>query len=120
MKYLRQTPTNSADDSKGHSLGLEGDQFMYIIAALVAGVGLLMFCMSSGVSPGISLFIAVIPIPLCIAFLFIFKIGKPPRYARDLIQRWAGNKNLRKDQHKRNPYYQLQKERENKNETKID
>ncbi len=114
MKYLRQTPTNSADDSKGHSLGLEGDLFLYVIAALVAGVGLLLFCMSSGVSPGLSLLIAIIPLPCCVGFLIFFKIGKPPRYTGDLIQKWSGNKNLRKEQNQLNPYYQLLTERENK------
>ena len=120
MKYLRQTPTNSSDDSKGHSLGLEGDQFLYIIAGLVCGVVLLLLCMSSGISPGLSLFIGITPIPLCIAFLFIFKIGKPPGYAGDLIQKWTGNKNLRKEKTLTNPYYQIQKQRENNNEPTID
>lgn len=94
MKHLRQTPTNSGDDSKGHSLGFEGDQFLYIIAGIVAGVILLLVCMNSGMSPGLSLFIAVTPLPFCIGFLVIFKIGKPPRYTRDLFQKWFGNKSL--------------------------
>lgn len=96
MKHLRKTPTNSADDSKGHSLGLEGDQFLYIISALVAGVLLLLVCMNSGISPGTSLIIAGLPIPLCITFLVIFRIGKPAGYTRDLLQKWFGTKNLDK------------------------
>ena len=112
MKYLRQTSTNSADDSKGHSLGLEGDQFLYIIAALVAGVILLLTCMSSGVPPGLSFLIAVTPLPLCVAFLVIFKINKPPRYMRDLIQKWAGRKNLKQSKTEPNPYFENLNKRE--------
>lgn len=97
MKHLRQTPTNSSDDSKGHSLGLEGDQFLYIIAGVIVGIILLLVCMNSGISPGLSLLIAATPIPLCIGFLFIFKIGKPPRYTADLLQKWIGNKTLEKE-----------------------
>lgn len=97
MKHLRRSSTNAADDSKGHSLGLEGDLFLYIILALAAGVVLLLVCMISGVSPGISIIIAAIPLPLCLAFLFIFKIGKPPRYTGDLFQKWFGNKSLKKE-----------------------
>ena len=104
MKYLRQTPSNAADDSKGHSLGLEGDQFLYIIAGLVAGVILLLFCMSTGLPPGLSFLIAIFPTPMCITFLIVFKIGKPPRYARDLIQKWFRRKSLRKGKCLTNPY----------------
>ena len=107
MKYLRQTSTNAADDSKGHSLGLEGDQFLYIIAGLVAGIVLLLLCMNSGISPGLSLLIAIMPMPLCVGFLIIFKIGKPPRYARDLIQKWLGHKSLNKGKCEVNPYTQI-------------
>lgn len=97
MKQLRQTPTNSGDDSKGHSLGLEGDQFFYVIAGLIAGIILLLVCMNSGISPGLSLVIAFFPLPICIGFLVIFKIGKPPRYTADLFQKWFGNKSLTKE-----------------------
>jgi hypothetical protein len=107
LKHLRQTPTNASDDSKGHSLGLEGDQFLIVIAGLVAGVILLLVCMQSGASPGLSLTMAAMPIPLCVGFLVIFKIGKPPRYARDLIQKWAGHKSLCRTQSRTNPYYQI-------------
>ena len=116
MKYLRQTSTNSADDSKGHSLGLEGDQFLYIIAGLVGGVILLLICMNSGMSPGLSLLIAAMPIPLCVGFLVVFKIGKPPRYSGDLIQKWSGKTCLIKNQTKANPYYQTLKRVKQNNE----
>lgn len=104
MKHLRFTPTNSADDSKGHSLGLEGDQFLYIIGGLVAGVVLLLACMKSGMSPGLSMVIAGLPIPLCALFLFTFKIGKPPRYTKDLLQKWANKKSLNRCNYRENPY----------------
>ena len=108
MKHLRQTPTNSADDSKGHSLGLEGDQFLYVIGALIAGVVLLLISMNSGASPGMSLLLASLPMPVAVLFLFIFKIGKPPRYAGDLMQKLFGNRSLKRDEDSTNPYSQAQ------------
>ena len=110
MKHLRQTSTNSADDSKGHSLGLEGDQFLVIIAGLVAGILILLVSMNSGMSPGLAILLSVSPIPLCVAFLVIFKIGKPPRYTRDLLQKWLGQKSLPKQKGSRNPFSKIQKE----------
>ncbi|MCM8540631.1 MAG: hypothetical protein NE328_10180 [Lentisphaeraceae bacterium] len=107
MKHLRQTPTNASNDSKGHSLGLEGDQFLYIIAGVVAGIIILLVSMNSGISPGTSLIIAAIPIPLCIVFLFVFKIGKPPRYSADLFQKWFGNKSLKKGHSLLSPYKEI-------------
>ena len=116
MKYLRQTPTNSADDSKGHSLGLEGDQFMFIIAGLVAGVILLLVCMKSGMSPGLSLTVGVLPLPLCIIWLIVFKIGKPPRYTSDLFQKWQGNTSLTQEKYKPNPFYEILSHNKDNNE----
>ena len=119
MKHLRFTPTNSADDSKGHSLGLEGDQFLYIIGGLVAGVFLLLACMKSGMSPGLSMVIAGLPIPLCALFLFTFKIGKPPRYTKDLLQKWTNKKSLSRYKYRENPYLETFNKTRKINETKI-
>jgi len=106
MKGLRRNQTNAADDSKGHSLGLEGDQFLYIIGALVIGVVLLLAGMKGGLSPGLALMIACIPVPIVIIFLVVFKIGKPPRYQGDLIQKWFGNTSITRGEKKKNPYLQ--------------
>ena len=113
MKYLRQTSTNSGDDSKGKSFGLDGDQFMIVIAGLIAGVIVLIICMNSGMSPGLSLMTACLPIPFCIGYLVIFKIGKPPRYTIDLMQKWFGNKSLSKGPCSTNPYVETTRKKEN-------
>ena len=104
MKGLRRNNTNAADDSKGHSLGLEGDQFLYVIGALVVGVVLLLAGMKGGLNPGVALMIACIPVPIVIIFLIVFKIGKPPRYQGDLIQKWFGNTSITRGEKKKNPY----------------
>ena len=116
MKHLRQTPTNSSDDSKGHSLGLEGDQFLYVIGALLVGVVLLLVAMNSGVSPAMSLLLAVLPMPIAVAFLFIFKIGKPARYAGDLIQKIFANRSLKKEETSGNPYLEVKNNTEKEDE----
>lgn len=100
----RRNSTNSANDSKGHSLGLEGDQFMFVIAALVVGVVLMLACQKAGMSPGAALMVAVIPVPLVVIYLVVFKINKPPRYQGDLIQKWNGNTSIVKGKPKPNPY----------------
>jgi hypothetical protein len=112
MKQLRRHQTNSGDDSKGHSMGLAGDQFLYVIAAIILGVVLLIGGMKSGLSPGTSLILAVIPIPFVILFLVVFKINKPPRYQGDLIQKWFGNTSITRGPKKKNPYLLAKKGQE--------
>lgn len=104
MSNLRHNPTNSANDSKGHSMGLEGDQFMYIVAALVIGFVLLIVSMKAGASPVQSMIIGAIPIPFVLLFLLIFKINKPEGYQNDLIQSWMGNTAIERKHFPENPY----------------
>ena len=40
MDGLRITDTNSANDSKGRAFGLEGNDFIYVLVAFVAALGL--------------------------------------------------------------------------------
>jgi hypothetical protein len=104
-KYLRQTPTNSSNDSKGNSMGLEGDLFLFLIAGVLLGVILMIACMKSGMSPGLSIITAILPMPFIILFLYVFKIGKPKNYQGDLMQKWMGNTSItRTKKQNKNPY----------------
>lgn len=40
MAELRITDTNSANDSRGRAFGLEGNDFVYVLVALVGAMGL--------------------------------------------------------------------------------
>jgi hypothetical protein len=104
QKELRRNSTNSSDDSKGHSLGLEGDQFLYLIVAIVLGIVILLAGMKSGMSPGSAILLAIIPIPLAVIYLLTFKINKPAGYQADLFQKWSGNTSITRGEKKKNPY----------------
>ncbi len=85
---LRLTDTNAASDSKGRTWGLEGGLFWW----LVGGVGvaitvffvLLVVLKSSLLT---SFGIALVPVLLCLAYIFGLRQGKPPGYDRDMFER---------------------------------
>ena len=85
---LRLTDTNAASDSKGRTWGLEGGLFWW----LVGGVGvaitvffvLLVVLKSSLLT---SFGVALVPLLLCLAYIFGLRQGKPPGYDRDVFER---------------------------------
>ena len=86
---LRFTDTNAASDSKGRTWGLEGGLFWW----LVGGVGvaitvfflLLVLIKTSVLTAVLS---ALVPVGLCLAYIFGFRQGKPPGYDRDCFEHW--------------------------------
>ena|SRR5690242_1526302 len=86
---LRLTDTNAASDSKGRTWGLEGGLFWW----LVGGVGvaitvffvLLVILKSSLLT---SFCVALVPIGICLAYIFGLRQGKPPGYDRDCFEHW--------------------------------
>jgi len=86
---LRLTDTNAASDSKGRTWGLEGGLFWWLVGGIGAGitvffVGLVMLKSSLLAS----FVVALVPVGLCLAYIFGLRQGKPPGYDRDCFERW--------------------------------
>ena len=84
---LRLTDTNAASDSKGRTWGLDGGLFWWLVGGIGAGItlffiSLVMLKSSLAASVGI----AVMPVALCLAYIFGLRQGKPPGYDRDILE----------------------------------
>jgi hypothetical protein len=87
---LRFTETNSADDSKGKTWGLDGDLFWFIAGGAFAFVAILLICFSA-LRMGFfgSLALAAVPLALCATYVFVFRQGKPAGYDVDCFDYWV-------------------------------
>jgi len=86
---LRLTDTNAASDSKGRTWGLEGNLVWWLIGG-VGGSILLFFLLVVGLNARLmtSFGVAVVPVLLCLAYIFGLRHGKPPGYDRDCLEHW--------------------------------
>jgi hypothetical protein len=84
---LRLTDTNAASDSKGRTWGLEGGLFWWLIGGIGAGITLFfVLLVLLGESFLTSFLIALVPVVLCLAYIFGLRQGKPPGYDRDIFE----------------------------------
>ena len=84
---LRLTDTNAASDSKGRTWGLEGNLFWWLLGGVGAGITLffiLLVMLKSSLT--VSGFVALVPVVLCLAYIFGLRQGKPPGYDRDCFE----------------------------------
>ena len=84
---LRLTDTNAASDSKGRTWGLEGGLFWWLVGGIGAGITLffvLLVVMDSSLA--ISFLVALVPLLICLAYIFGLRQGKPPGYDRDCFE----------------------------------
>ena len=84
---LRLTDTNAASDSKGRTWGLEGGLFWWLIGGI--GAGIIVFFILLVVldaSLVMSFVVGLVPVLLCLAYIFGLRQGKPPGYDRDLFE----------------------------------
>jgi hypothetical protein len=84
---LRLTDTNAASDSKGRTWGLEGSLFWWLVGGGGAGITLffvLLVPLNSSLST--AFLVALIPVLLCLAYIFGLRQGKPPGYDRDCFE----------------------------------
>src|ERR1041385_2342572 len=89
---LRLTDPNAASDSKGRTWGLEGGLFWWLVGGI--GVGITVFFVLLVVlksSLTASFGVAILPVGLCLAYIFGLKQGKPPGYDRDCFEHWLSN-----------------------------
>ena len=85
---LRFTDTNAASDSKGRTWGLEGGLFWWLVGGVGAGITVLLILLIVVKSSlTISVGTAVLPIGLCLAYIFGLRQGKPAGYDRDIFER---------------------------------
>ena len=90
MTELRITDTNSANDSRGRAFGLEGNDFIYVLVAIVAALGIYAVCaMVLHISTVGAL---VLPLPVLfvpVAWVVLLRHNKPAGYAEDWFDHWV-------------------------------
>lgn len=90
---LRLTDTNAASDSQGRTWGLEGNLFWWLVGGIGAGL-VTFFALFLGFKTGLMLAfgVALLPILLCLAYIFGLRQGKPPGYDRDFLEHALGGR----------------------------
>jgi hypothetical protein len=84
MSELRITDTNSANDSKGRAFGLEGNDFIFVLVAGVAALGLyLLLNVALHVSMVGALTLALPAPAVTLAWVLGLRHNKPAGYAED-------------------------------------
>ena len=84
---LRLTDTNAASDSKGRTWGLEGSLFWWLVVGIGAGITLFfLLLVVIGSSLTMSFLVALVPVLVCLAYIFGLRQGKPPGYDRDIFE----------------------------------
>ena len=87
---LRFTDTNAASDSKGRTWGLEGGLFWWLVAGVGVGITVFfVFLVMLNSSLATSFGVALIPVGICLAYIFGLRQGKTPGYDRDCFQHWT-------------------------------
>lgn len=87
---LRLSDTNAASDSKGRTWGLEGGLFWWLVGGV--GVAITVFfvlLVTMKTSLLTAFLVALIPLGLCLAYIFGLRQGKPPGYDRDCFEHWT-------------------------------
>ena len=83
---LRITDTNSSNDSKGHALGLEGNDFVYVVIGIVAAIGVFLllyavFAAALLTATLISSIFVIVPT----TWVLMFKHNRPEGFAEDFF-----------------------------------
>src|SRR5438874_1894267 len=87
---LRFTDTNAASDSKGRTWGLEGSLFWWLVAGVGAGITLffiLLVILKSSLTAAFCT--GLVPVALCLTYIFTLRQGKPPGFDRDCFEYWT-------------------------------
>ena len=96
---LRLTDTNAASDSQGRTWGLEGNLFWWLVGGVGAGITLFFLLLVGIKLQLLTCFgVAVVPILLCLVYIFGLRQGKPPGYDRDFLERQVSSPGLSPEQ----------------------
>lgn len=97
---IRFTETNSADDSKGRTWGLDGNLFWFIAGGAFSFVVVLLLLFSAvHMSFLASALVALVPLTLCLVYVFTFRQGKPPGYDIDCLDYWLNGAGFSPEPH---------------------
>jgi hypothetical protein len=97
-EQIRFTETNSADDSKGRTWGLDGNLFWFVAGGAFAFVVILLLCFSAlKLSFLVSVILAALPLTLCVIYVFALRQGKPPGYDLDCLDLWLNGSGFTPD-----------------------
>ena len=92
-EQLPFTDTNSADDSKGRTWGLDGNLFWFLAGGAFLSVVLMLLLFSAfRFSFTASILVSGIPLFLAVTYVFAFRQGKPPRYDLDCLEYWMSGR----------------------------
>lgn len=86
MAELRITDTNSANDNRGRAFGLEGNDFIYVLVAFVAALGLYAVCTLVLRVHAVGALVLAVPVfagPT--AWVLLLRHNKPAGYAEDWV-----------------------------------
>lgn len=90
---LRLTDTNSADDSQGQVWFLEGNLFIPFVASFVFSIFITILLYSIfHIGILVAIIFGSLPFVLTLAYLLLFKQGKPPGYSQDVFELFAVGK----------------------------
>jgi len=86
---LRFTDTNAASDSQGRTWGLDGSLFWWLVAGIGAAIVVFfVLLVMLKLSLMASVACALVPLGLCVAYIFSLRQGKPPGYDCDCFEKW--------------------------------
>ncbi len=81
-------PTHAGDDSDGRIWGIEGVNIVFILVALLLGIGLALM-LSRQHSPALSAGVGALPVLLTAVYIGLLRQGKPKAFDTDLIDTLA-------------------------------
>lgn len=97
MGDLRFTDTNSGDDSTGRAFGLDGNLYLPVVLALVAAVAVFALLGFAGVGYRVAGPVALLPVIAVVAWLALFRHGKPPGHEGDQLDAWVDGGNFTRE-----------------------
>lgn len=91
MSELRHTDTNAADDSPGRAFGLDGNLYLLVVAAVLAGLGLYAMLALLLRAPVLAAgAVGALP-PIAVGlWAALLRHGKPAGYDRDWLDHKLG------------------------------